>query len=690
MPNDSPISTSSDVWATMVANIAPLLVLVGEKHVKAYFKTMCRTSHHLLFATAPIGLVTAVTTLIRLNGFPLLKRIIGRQFETRAEVLADVTSVSCGAVGLELVNMNLEQAIVPAPENLAMFWVHGKKSGSADEVLEFVNNLRPELMRVAYRSGAPISLHNERRCAWSTLISFRVKGSGAIWLARKYAAQTNGRGAGLLALCEEEIKGLDLNEIAICDGVGCVYARWSDVSLGLTASVNMDRELDVLRYATVVVCFLGNLGIIFASWFTGRDPRNVGLVAAGLFISSGGSWLTAWLVDRASQEEIIDLSALSAFSSGFFSERLPEGVSLSFCPQKVAMSSDSGSRRTNSYQDRQWIASATVGLMVMAYIGLYLGLRTSAWWVSLAMLGNAAIAGLARSLFIPSSLYILPELLDTPERLPDPIFGHMGILTIQDDMILPESQAPPKSQSSLSLGAGNQTPRTNPPQPHMDLRSDPVILEDTYEVVSGLFYTRDNFLTPPGWGLYRIIGTSLQIACDMRRRKIAPLEVADWQNRNIATEKIAILYSDLLSQRGVWRQPLEVILPAATSERPEAILAPFRSWYDRACKNSARKIANLSIDPQFAHEFIHLEGDEDGGIGSVTDKFTMTLGTSRRAIFWMLAKIIYAVHYKWDVNKYEEALKVQYGGPSDFYLYKEEQVSLLDSVIEAGLTCPLE
>jgi len=51
---ESSIETSSDAWATLVANIAPLLVLVGEKHIKGYFKVMCRQSHYLLFAAGPI------------------------------------------------------------------------------------------------------------------------------------------------------------------------------------------------------------------------------------------------------------------------------------------------------------------------------------------------------------------------------------------------------------------------------------------------------------------------------------------------------------------------------------------------------------------------------------------------------------------------------------------------------------
>ena len=57
------ITNSSDAWASLVANVGPLLILVGERHVKAYFKTMSQHSHFILYAVSPIGLVTAIVRL---------------------------------------------------------------------------------------------------------------------------------------------------------------------------------------------------------------------------------------------------------------------------------------------------------------------------------------------------------------------------------------------------------------------------------------------------------------------------------------------------------------------------------------------------------------------------------------------------------------------------------------------------
>lgn len=676
-----PVSSTADVWSALVANIAPLLILVGEKHVKAYFKMMCRTSHHLLFAAAPIGLVTAVTTLIRLNGSDILKRMIGRQFETRAELLADLTSVSCGEVGLELIGMNLEQTINTSEEDLAMIWVHGKKVGSAEEVVNFLDGVSPRLMSIAHRSVASTSADYQPRCAWSALRSFRAKGPGAVWLARNYAAQTDSGQRTLKEESQREVEQLDPNGVTTCEGVAVVYARWSDVSLILTASANLDAgRLEILRYATVVICQAGNVGIIIASWFTGHDPRNVGLVAAGLFISSAGSWLTAWLVDQASREEVIDLAPLSAFASGFYSKRFEEGLGLSFSPQKVVISTDTRPARSNATNERKLLPSAAVGIMVMAYIGLYLGLRASAWWVSLSMLANAAIAGLARSVLVPTSLYLSPVPGDG--RTPNPLFESIRANIIARDMKFPEPQPLSASQTSLST---KQKQSLSSKQPGFDFLKEPVIINDTYEVAYGEPNVRDDFVSPARGNLFEMV-ISLTLACEMRRRNIAPLEMSNWQK----PKSPKILYSDLISRGGVWRQPLEVILPFNSVRRPEDILASFRCWHGRAYDSPAQKIADLSLDPQIASKFTDLENDE-GRVGSITEKFRSVLEKdSGRAKIWMMTKIIFAAQYEWEINKLEDTATSWYEmPPGNIYVEgfnKQQQSLLLDSITAAGLT----
>lgn len=679
-----PITGTSDVWSGLVANIAPLLVLAGEKHVKAYFKIMCRTSHHLLFAAAPIGLVTAVTTLIRLNGSGVLKRMIGRQFETRAELLQDLTSVSCGEVGLELIGMNLEQTINTSEEDMAMMWVHGRESGSAEQIIAYLQNVAGTMISIAHRSVATSVTDYQPRCAWSKLRAFRAKGPAAVWLARNYAAQTDVFQKILREESKAKIEQLDPNGTTTCEGVAAVYARWSDISLILTASANLDAgKLEFLRYLTVGICQAGNVGIIIASAYTSHDSRNVALVAAGLFVSSAGSWVTAWLVDKASQEDVFDLSGLSPIASGFYSKRFLEGLGLSFSPRKVVISSDTRPARTDHNPDqRKWRSSAVVVIMIMAYVGLYLGLRASAWWVSLSMLANAALAGAARSVFLPTSLYLSPMITDS--RMPNPLFGDMEINAIATDL---KYDGPQPSTSQNSLLAKQKLPPNVPTHPSTNFLNEPLIIDDTYEVVFGECLIRDNFVSSVG-GTLKEMKMAIAIVCEMRRRNIAPLEMKNWDTPNTAK----ILYSDLLSQRGVWRQPLEVIISFDPVLNAEHVLAPIRCWLGRAYDIPAQKFANWSLAPRIAPMFIDLEDDEEQ-IGTVTGKFQELLSTSLGARLWMMAKIVYVTQRTWEIKNIEETVTLWYEVPTHHVNHdgftKEDLSLLVGSIIGAGLTFSL-
>ncbi|CUS14670.1 unnamed protein product [Tuber aestivum] len=675
---DSPISSSSDVWATLVANIAPLLVLVGEKHVKAYFKNMCRPSHHLLFASAPIGLVTAVTTLIRLNGTPVLKRMIGRQFETRSEVLADVTSVSGGEVGLELRNMNLEQTIQPTDEDLAMFWVHGRTEGSPEEVANTFSGWIGTLMGIGYATANSASLYYDRRCSWEMIMSFKATGTCAPWVARQRVAESRNL-SELLDQCEKKIAAeKNSGGIATCTASAAVYARFTDVSLGLTASINLDDGiLEMMRYTVIAFCLMGNVGIILASWFRGRDPRDVGLVGAGLFVSCAGSWLTAWLVDEASEETVLDMSQLSAVASGFFSDRIPEGTELSFCPKKIGISTDARpGTRPNVAKLRGWMSTVAVVLMVLAYTGLYLGLRSSDWWVSLAMLGNAAIAGIARSILLPTALY-----LDSPGlRSPNPMTCGIGYPTVRDDLSHPDKS----NNSSLDIKAGSV------PGQSQRVLSEPLDV-GLYETIAREYRYKGGSRAYDN--LHPYIWTALALATEMSKRGIAPLEMRDFPPRSAgvaSAPEASCIFSDIITRKGVWRQPLEVILHSGGQDVPERILAAFWGWYWRASVHQAQKVASIQLPPDLANRFIDLGDDDEAKFDTPTDKLKTVLSSSTtpREILWMGAKLCYASCHNWDSSAFEEAGVTWFGGVSPQYLRQGQILSFLDAIVAAGLTCP--
>jgi len=672
----SPISSSSDVWSALVANIAPLLVLVGEKHVKAYFKNMCRPSHHLLFASAPIGLVTAVTTLIRLNGTPMLKRMIGRQFETRAEILADVTSVSGGEVGLELRNMNLEQTIQPTDDDLAMFWVHGRTEGSPEEVSKTFKLWIDTLADIGGAAAKTTSLYYDRRCSWEMVMSFKATGTCARWVARKHAAESRGL-LELLDRCEEKIAAEKISGgIAICTASAVVYARFTDVSLGLTASINLDgKALEVLRVAVIIFCLVGNLGIILAAWFTGRDPKGVGLVSAGLSFSAVGSWITALLVDGASKENEHEMSKLSAVASGFFSDRIPEGTELSFCPKKIGISTDARLEEGGNVAAKPggWVSIVTVAAMVIAYVGLYLGLRSSAWWVSLAMLGNAAIAAIARSILVPTALYLNPAGL----RLPNPMTCAVGYPASRGDLSHPD-----ESNSGSPFARADSVRQRDLSEP-LDVGLYEAIIRE-YEYGGGARAYEKN-IGPFIW-------TALALAAAMCKLDIAPLEMQDFPPRSAGATgagRTACIFSDIITRKGVWRQPLEVIVNPGGGAGPERILAVFWGWYWRAPAHQAQKVTSIELPPDLVNRFFDLGDDDEAKFDTPTNKLGMVLNrsTTPREILWMGAKLCYASFYNWGPEEFEELGEKWFGGTTYEYLRQGQIEPFLGAIEKAKLTC---
>jgi hypothetical protein len=89
-----PAQQSTDVWASVIANVAPLVALLGEKNAKEYMRTIYVWHQLLLLSCAPLGILAITVSSIRLSGPPFLKRLVGQDSERRSEALIEVTPLS--------------------------------------------------------------------------------------------------------------------------------------------------------------------------------------------------------------------------------------------------------------------------------------------------------------------------------------------------------------------------------------------------------------------------------------------------------------------------------------------------------------------------------------------------------------------------------------------------------------------
>ena len=89
-----PFGQSSDTWAQVVANVAPLMALVGERNAKEYMRNASSWHQLLPLATAPLGILSILVSSIRLSGPGFLRRLVGRDSERRSEALVELTPLS--------------------------------------------------------------------------------------------------------------------------------------------------------------------------------------------------------------------------------------------------------------------------------------------------------------------------------------------------------------------------------------------------------------------------------------------------------------------------------------------------------------------------------------------------------------------------------------------------------------------
>lgn len=403
----SAIGNSADAWTSLVANIAPLLILVGEKHVKAYFKTMSSQSHYLLYAASPIGLVTAIITVVRLHGTPLMKRIIGRQFETKADVFADVSSVSYGDVSLVYRDgmRCLEQSTSFQKDKEAHCGIYLGVRGDGDALFNHLQDGYKILEE--YRKA--LSLNPSQILPWYSIHTLHLAGTDVMqkahWISCammkeeqfyfKTQTQYMSRlGKNLDLLMPTKIRALGSgshsSSIMYLSGPGV------DPTLSASASSSSFNSMSThafWRYVVSFICVAMNL-VIIAIGIRNEEILTSIFMGVGVAGSFLGSWWIARMISVAGSINIISLRRFRVQGMGFFSKEVPHGTGASFTPRCIAISTMS----TNS--PNVSLVSLAVLLSTVAYISLYLGLRSASWWKPLAILAVVGAGACSRAILI--------------------------------------------------------------------------------------------------------------------------------------------------------------------------------------------------------------------------------------------------------------------------------------------------
>jgi hypothetical protein len=82
--SDSLSDSLGEFSNNLASDLGPLLVLFGERMTIQYLSECTTTEDYIIFATAPIGIITALVSAIRICGGTYLRAFIGRAQEGAA------------------------------------------------------------------------------------------------------------------------------------------------------------------------------------------------------------------------------------------------------------------------------------------------------------------------------------------------------------------------------------------------------------------------------------------------------------------------------------------------------------------------------------------------------------------------------------------------------------------------------
>ena len=91
--------------------VAPLMTLVGERNAREFLRVSSSNVQLFLMATAPLGIVSLMISMIRLSRPPILWRLTGRQADPKSEALVELAPLSVAPA----TNVHTRHALVIKP-----------------------------------------------------------------------------------------------------------------------------------------------------------------------------------------------------------------------------------------------------------------------------------------------------------------------------------------------------------------------------------------------------------------------------------------------------------------------------------------------------------------------------------------------------------------------------------------------
>ncbi|PGH05992.1 hypothetical protein GX51_02583 [Blastomyces parvus] len=351
----SPLAAATSGWDEFTNNLAtdlgPLITLFGEQVTKQFLSESLSIWDNVIFAMAPLGIITAVVSAIRVSDKSSLRAFIGRAQESRGS--AEIELLSCTS------------------ETTSELWNEGG---------------------IARVFGKPIILE---------LVYHRNRPDGSMPL-EKTGIFTFKEATGIHKLWEREGPGID--ESPLEDD------RLRTPNLSLNIGIKRPRN-DILIGIAIFSVLLQTRVLFFAAWIAYKHPSSFlkngkemsayacPFVLTGTMATCLGMFLCALIIERTTSETYykkVDGLDTEIFWIQPGGQKLGDQVFNAFVG-KTNISRYVESNRVKRQVKEDYRLWAAVALTIGGFIIQFVGLRGMHAAVTLAQLGSTVIMGILRA-----------------------------------------------------------------------------------------------------------------------------------------------------------------------------------------------------------------------------------------------------------------------------------------------------
>ena len=395
-----PITLSSDLWATVIRNVAPIMTLVGERNAKEFLRVSSSHDQLFLMATAPLGILSLMICAIRLSGPRILRRLTGRESDPKSEALVELTPLSVAPATSVYTPNAVEIKPSEQRDEVAFVCAHIRQTDHVHEALaSFKHIFRPRVNKAKNDGDNNASIDQE-----DYEIMLGIKGS------RLNADETMKLESSIIH------EGTEI-EKSLTERVRSTSLSFRTTGISPTQTAAADRitskyraitELPTLGNIFTGICsFVAIAGVQVAGYYNeglrmkNNSPQTLIMGLVGYCGIALFSFILLVIIKHEIEINPQDLGAI------FDDEKVVWTFSDSRHAQHQIFDKphrrhlvQAAPRKQWSSKKRQVITSLVSVSLMGSYVIYYLGVRVAVWWVAFGELLITWLTAVFRACFI--------------------------------------------------------------------------------------------------------------------------------------------------------------------------------------------------------------------------------------------------------------------------------------------------